>query len=559
MSINYLNNNLDDRKGQNITNFSSQDTFSLQDPTNLELVSHSSYDSSNGYGSIDTKEALETITGEQIDEVPDSGGNNWGADLINAPTAWNEGYTGEGVVVAVIDGGVDYNHQDLQDNIWTNSKEIAGNGKDDDGNGFVDDVYGWNFHDNNNDTLDRDGHGTHVAGTIAGVNNDYGVTGIAYDAQIMSVKVLDDSGSGYYSSIVDGIYYAVDNGADVINLSLGGEYPSWDVDLAIAYAHESGVNVIMAAGNNSGETPLYPASYADNYGIAVGAVDRNDELADFSNRAGNDEINYVTAPGVNIYSTVPNNGYEFYSGTSMAAPHVSGMVALMLSADPTLTPDQISEIITQSATNNTEVKNSDDNILGLDFDLDLAYSGENLPTDNLITVIGTQVSVPEGSAPIAFPQGNSNPKPLEINEYISLISFANQALDSFDTIDLNFESVNFESVNFESVNFGANNNIDFASNLVNQAGISNIIENFNLSTLSNLSSLDIDFANNNFANNNFFNNNNNLLTNPILSNPAITSELLNLYRNYLDVMTSIDEITENYNPEELPEIPSLSR
>ncbi len=504
MSIDYLNNNLDYRKGQNISTFSSKNTFNLQDPSYSGLVSNSSYNSSTGYGSIDTKEALETITGKEINEVPDSGGNNWGADLINAPTAWNEGYTGEGVVVAVLDGGVDYNHQDLRDNIWTNSKEIAGNGKDDDGNGFIDDIYGWNFHDDNNDTLDKDGHGTHVAGTIAGVNNNYGVTGIAYNAQIMPVKVLDDSGSGFYSSIVDGIYYAVDNGADVINLSLGGEYPSWDIELAIAYADKSGVTVVMAAGNSSGENPLYPASYADDYGIAVGAVDKNNEFADFSNRAGNDETAYVTAPGVNVYSTVPNDGYESYSGTSMAAPHVSGVVALMLSANPNLTPDQIRQIVTQSATNSTQTINSDRKILGLDFD-----SG------------------------------------LDLNLDLDYLSFIETTFYSFDSIDFNFNSVSFDNVNF-----GANNSIDFAGNIFSQAGISSVIDNFNLSTLS---TLDIDFANNSFANNN------NLLNNPILSNPAITSELLNLYRGYLDLMKGIEEIMGDYNPEELPSIPSLSK
>ena len=365
MSIDNLNNNNLALKSQNITTFSSEDSFSLQDNTKLQSMNRSSYNYKDGYGLIDTEDALERITGEEIDRVPDLGGNNWGADLINAPEAWNEGYTGEGVVVAVLDGGVDYNHEDLQDNIWTNNREIAGNGKDDDGNGFIDDVYGWNFNDDDNDTLDRNGHGTHVAGTIAGANNDYGVTGIAYDAQIMPVKVLDDNGSGSYNSLVDGIYYAVDNGADVINLSLGGTDSSRDIESAIEYAHENGVTVVMAAGNSSDETPLYPAKYADKYGIAVGAVDKNNEFADFSNRAGDNELAYVTAPGVNVYSTVPDNQYESYSGTSMAAPHVSGMVALMLSANPNLTPDQIREIITQSTTSNTQTTSSDSS--NLDF------------------------------------------------------------------------------------------------------------------------------------------------------------------------------------------------
>ena len=488
MSINNLNNNLDPKR-LNITTLSSENTFSLQDNTNLQSINRSSYNYKDGYGLIDTKDSLETITGEEIDEVPDLGGNNWGADLINAPEAWNKGYTGEGVVVAVLDGGVDYKHEDLRDNIWTNSGEIAGNGKDDDGNGFIDDVYGWNFHDDDNDTLDRDGHGTHVAGTIAGADNDYGVTGIAYDAQIMPVKVLDDSGAGYNSSIADGIYYAVDNGADVINLSLGGEYPSRDIESAVEYAHENGVTVVMAAGNSSGQTPMYPANYADEYGIAVGAVDKNNQLADFSNRAGNDELAYVTAPGVNIYSTVPDDEYESYSGTSMAAPHVSGAVALMLSADPNLTPDEIREIITESATSNTQTTNSDSSNLEFDF----GYS-----------------------------------------------SFTEKSFYSTDFND-------------NSVNFGMNKSIGFEKNISSEVGVSSIIDESNLSAQdislnTSSSSKEIIYSSNL---NTDFTNNNDLLTNPILSNPAITSELLNLYRDYLDVMKSIDEIPEDYNDEEL--------
>ena len=451
MSIDYLNNNLD-RKSQNITTLSSEDTFNIQDSTNLQ----SSYNSSTGYGLIDAEEALEIVTGEEIDEVEDLGGNNWGADLIGAPEVWNAGYTGEDVVVAVLDTGVDYNHEDLQDNIWTNSGEIPDNGIDDDGNGFVDDVYGWNFHDDNNDTLDVNGHGTHVAGIIAGENNDYGVTGIAYDAEIMPVKVLDDDGSGYDSSIVDGIYYAVDNGADVINLSLGGTYPNSELESAIEYAHENDVVVVMSAGNDSGDTPLYPANYADEYGIAVGAVDQNSELADFSNRAGEDELAYVTAPGVDVYSTVPDNQYEYYSGTSMAAPYVSGTVALMLSADPTLTADEITEIITQSADNDTQTTNSDTSNLDSDF------AASNL----------TQTTV-----------------------------YSNDFNDN-------------------TVNFDTDTSIGLDSNISSEAGVSSII------------------------------------TDAIFSNPEMTSELLNLYQDYLDVTTSIEEIIEDYNADELPLIPT---
>ncbi|MER3494100.1 MAG: subtilisin [Mastigocladus sp. ERB_26_2] len=312
------------------------------------------YNPNSGYGLINASAAVaKAINQKPFADVPDLGGNNWGSDLVKAPETWAKGYTGQGVVVAVLDTGVDYNHQDLSSNIWTNSKEIPGNGKDDDGNGYIDDYYGWNFDGNNNSTLDVNGHGTHVSGTIAGVNNGYGVTGIAYNSKIMPVKVLDDQGSGSYSAIANGIYYAVDNGADVINLSLGGGRSNDTLQKAVEYASSKGVIVVMAAGNDGSSQPAYPARYAKNYGLAVGAVDQNKNLADFSNRAGADQLTYVTAPGVNVYSTIPGNDYASYSGTSMATPHVAGVVALMLSANPNLSDAQIRQILAETSGNST--------------------------------------------------------------------------------------------------------------------------------------------------------------------------------------------------------------
>lgn len=332
------------------------------------------YNPNSGYGLINASAAVaKAINQKPFADVPDLGGNNWGADLVKAPETWAKGYTGQGVVVAVLDTGVDYNHQDLSSNIWTNSKEIAGNGKDDDGNGYIDDYYGWNFDGNNNSTLDVNGHGTHVSGTIAGVNNGYGVTGIAYNSKIMPVKVLDDQGSGSYSAIANGIYYAVDNGADVINLSLGGGRSNDTLQKAIEYASSKGVIVVMAAGNDGSSQPAYPARYAKNYGLAVGAVDQNKNLADFSNRAGADQLTYVTAPGVNVYSTLPGNEYASYSGTSMATPRVAGVVALMLSANPNLSDAQIRQILAETSGNSTtQTANSSGNTTSLSYDSNVA-------------------------------------------------------------------------------------------------------------------------------------------------------------------------------------------
>jgi subtilisin len=325
-----------------------------QPQTNGSVFSNSSYNSNNGYGLVNAGLAVSKAAGDSpYADAPSLGGNNWGADLIKAPTAWNNGPTGQGIIVAVLDTGVDYNHQDLKNNIWINTKEIAGNGIDDDGNGYIDDVQGWNFDGKNKDVLDNNGHGTHVSGTIAAENNGIGVTGIAYNSKIMPVKVLDANGSGSYSNIAQGIYYAVDNGANVINLSLGGSSSNDTLKSAIEYASSKGVIFVMAAGNNGDSIPSYPARYAYNSGIAVGAVDQNNNLADFSNRSGSKEITYVTAPGVGVYSTVPNNQYATYNGTSMAAPHVAGVVALMLSANPNLTESQVRQIITSTSANST--------------------------------------------------------------------------------------------------------------------------------------------------------------------------------------------------------------
>ncbi len=320
------------------------------------------YSIKSGFGLIDAAAAVaQAINQPTFADVPDLGGDYWGADLVKAPEVWNAGYTGEGVVVAVLDTGVDRNHEDLQDNIWTNAGEIAGDGIDNDGNGYIDDVYGWNFDSNNSDTLDVQGHGTHVAGTIAGVNNNIGVTGVAYDAQIMPVKVLGDDGKGSDESVLAGIYYAVDNGAKVINMSLSTglleaatrqDFFETEYGAVLEYASNHGVMVVMAAGNQGASwTGVYPGAIAHTWGLAVGAVDDNNEMADFSNLAGDAKLAYINAPGVDVLSTTPNNEYGNNSGTSMAAPHVAGVVALMLEANPNLTEPEIRQIVTGTAQN----------------------------------------------------------------------------------------------------------------------------------------------------------------------------------------------------------------
>jgi subtilisin family serine protease len=192
--------------------------------------------------------------------------------MINAPEVW-EGFTGQNVVVAVVDLGVDYRHSDLNDNIWRNTGELAGSDIDADRNGFVDDTIGWNFSSDNNNSMDTNGHGAHVAGTIAAENNRTNITGAAYNAKIMSVRVLDSDSSRSNASVSTEIRYAANNGANVINLSLGGSDSS-EVEQAIRYATERGAIVVMAARNETESTPGDPDSLATEFGIAVGAVDQ---------------------------------------------------------------------------------------------------------------------------------------------------------------------------------------------------------------------------------------------------------------------------------------------
>jgi subtilisin len=197
--------------------------------------------------------------------------------------------------------------------------------------------------------MDFEGHGTHVAGTIVGENNGFGITGVAHGAKIMPIRVLGENG-GTGEWIARGIRYAVDNGAQVLNLSLGSASPNQLILEAVRYASQKGAIVVMAAGNSSKAQPEYPGAIAKEFGIVVGAVDRNLNMGSFSNLAGSDAaMRYVVAPGVDVYSTVPGDRYKALNGTSMAAPHVAGVVALMLSANPNLTPAQVRQIVIETA------------------------------------------------------------------------------------------------------------------------------------------------------------------------------------------------------------------
>ena len=245
------------------------------------------------------------------------------------------------VVVAVIDTGVDYTHEDLKDNIWVNTKEIPGNGIDDDGNGYIDDVYGVDLETGRDSGMDDNGHGTHVAGIIAASNNHIGVVGLAYNVKLMPIKAGMASGFFNQSQIAKGILYAYNNGADVINMSFGGSASTIAVQDALETAYTRCV-LVAAAGNdampNEGRpitAPTYPAALS--YVMGVMSVDMWGVESGFTNYdvAAYSSVEYeVYAPGSQILSTIPGNRYATWSGTSMAAPYVSAMAALLRSAYP---------------------------------------------------------------------------------------------------------------------------------------------------------------------------------------------------------------------------------
>jgi subtilisin family serine protease len=259
---------------------------------------------------------------------------------IDAPEAWSTTTGSSSVVAAVIDSGVDWHHPDLAANIWTNPGEscpgCANDGIDNDGNGYVDDVHGWDFVNDDNDPFDDNGHGTHVAGTIgASGNNGVGVAGVNWNVKIMPLKFIGANGEGTADDAVRAILYATRMGAMVSNNSWGGEEFSQALEDAIADADSHGVLFVAAAGNsakNTDTTPDYPSGFDVPNVLTVGATDQNDVRAWFSNY-GKRTVD-LAAPGTNIYSTWPGAGYRFLDGTSMAAPHATGVVALAKAAFP---------------------------------------------------------------------------------------------------------------------------------------------------------------------------------------------------------------------------------
>lgn len=259
----------------------------------------------------------------------------WGMTNCGATKAWPQIHDSAKIIVAVIDTGVDYTHPDLKDNMWSRNGQ-----------------YGYDFYDDDSDPLDEQNHGTHCAGTIGGIgNNGVGVVGVSWNTQIMALRFLGPDGAGATSDAVKCIDWAVDNGAHIISNSWGGPDTSPELAEAVARAERKGVLFVAAAGNTGGggnnndQRPSYPSSLRSANVISVGAIDVNNARGSFSHY-GKQSVD-IGAPGVDILSTVRNNKYDTYSGTSMATPHVAGAAALVWAASfssPTQNPTQMAKV-----------------------------------------------------------------------------------------------------------------------------------------------------------------------------------------------------------------------
>ncbi|AWB65018.1 hypothetical protein C2869_00535 [Saccharobesus litoralis] len=284
----------------------------------------------------------------------------WGLDNqydtdINAPEAWDITQGNEQIVIGVIDSGIDYQHEDLAPNVWQNPNEIPSNGIDDDGNGYIDDIYGIDTYNNDTDPYDDNAHGTHVAGTIAAkANNSIGIAGVAPNVKIISCKFISSWGWGTSAGAIECLDYFYDlkmnHNINIIatNNSWGGGLESQLLKDAIEKHNQANIAFIAAAGNSSinlDSFPQYPAAYDNENIVSVAAVNIEENLAYFSNY-GTQNVD-IAAPGVGIYSTIPGNSYEYFSGTSMAAPHVAGAYALVDSLYPDYTLSQKINLISK--------------------------------------------------------------------------------------------------------------------------------------------------------------------------------------------------------------------
>jgi subtilisin family serine protease len=325
-----------------------------------------------------------------------------GAD-ISMKEAWKitKGDRAGGPIVAVIDSGVDVSHPDLLANLWVNPGEIPNDGVDNDGNGVVDDVHGYNaFHDNN-DLFDGKVHGTHVAGTVGAVgNNGQGITGVAQEARIMTVKIFANTGHTNEATVLRGLAYADKMGARITTNSWGGIHSK---AMEEAYSRSPALHIASAgnSGRDNDVQPHFPGSYPIDNMIAVAASDHRDEIGSFS--CYGDHTVHLAAPGVDIYSTLPRGRYKSFSGTSMACPHVGGAASLILSEYP--------------YASNEEVKNR------------ILYGTDPLPKQSGLTVSGGRLNAASSLENDLSPPGTPGSFRAEVNPSEVRLAWTNSGDD----------------------------------------------------------------------------------------------------------------------------------
>jgi thermitase len=275
---------------------------------------------------------------------------------VNVKKAWELTTGNQELIVAVIDTGVDHSHPDLAKNMWANQAELNGQeGVDDDGNGFIDDIYGYDFANNDGDPKDDNGHGTHCAGNIGAIhNNNTGVAGVMGNVKLMGLKFLSRGGSGESADAIKSIDYAVRMGAKILSNSWGGGEKTQALKDAIIAANEAGVVFVAAAGNSSrnhDSSPSYPSAYKVDNVLSIGAMAGSGKKSGFSDYGATTV--HVFAPGSGIMSTYKGGGYKKLSGTSMAAPLASGVVGLLLAQEPELTPKEVIDRVVATAAKTT--------------------------------------------------------------------------------------------------------------------------------------------------------------------------------------------------------------